>query len=108
MPAVSAKDQRKFALRRDGRYGENAAGKWVRKSAFREIDYDPDSPDKLREFDSFDAAFEFDEKCREDGTGGRKAKFFAEAKDTAPESQRALRRCFHMQSKRAAMRHSAT
>ena len=31
-------------------YGENAAGKWVRCSAFREIDYAPDDPTKLREF----------------------------------------------------------
>ena len=32
------------------RYGENAAGKWVRRSAFREVDYAPDDPTKLREF----------------------------------------------------------
>ena len=52
-------------------HGQNASGKWVRCSAFREIDYDIDSPDRLREFDSFDKAFEFDEARRLDGTGGR-------------------------------------
>ena len=34
---VDAKGQRRCALKRDGRYGENGAGKWVRASAFREI-----------------------------------------------------------------------
>ena len=62
-------------MKRLGRYGENAAGKWVRCSAFREIDYDPEKPSSLREFDNFEDAFTFDEACRLDGTGGRKAKF---------------------------------
>ena len=36
------------------RYGENAAGRWVRRSAFREIDYAPDDPTKLRECATFE------------------------------------------------------
>ena len=32
-------------MKRDGRYGENAAGKWVRASALREIDNDPENPE---------------------------------------------------------------
>ena len=82
--------QRRTRLKRECRYGQNAAGKWVRSSAFREIDYDPDNPEKLQEFDSFDAAFEFDEQCREDGTGGRNAKFSPQPKNTVPDSQMAL------------------
>ena len=72
------------------RYGKNAAGKWVRKSAFREIDYDPDAPDKLREFNTFDDAFAFDEERRLDGTGGRHAKPYPKAKDSVPKEQLAL------------------
>ena len=82
--------QRKGRLLRDGRYGENAAGKWVRSGAFREIDYDPENPDKLREFDNFDAAFAFDEECRLNGTGGRKAVHLPKPKDTVPKDQLAL------------------
>ena len=44
-----AKAQRKDRLRREGRYGENDAGKWVRSSAFREIDYDPENPEKVQD-----------------------------------------------------------
>ena len=62
MVRQDAKSQRKGRLQRDDRYGENAAGKWVRSSAFRKIDYDPDNPDRLREFDNFDAAFAFNEE----------------------------------------------
>ena len=72
------------------KYGENAAGKWVRKSAFREIDCDRDNPDSLREFDSFEKAFEFDEARRLDGTGGRHAKPYPKPKDTVPKEQLAL------------------
>ena len=72
------------------RYGQNASGKWVRCSAFHEIEYDNDSPDRLREFDSFDKAFEFDEALRLDGTGGRHAKPYPKPKDTVPEEQLAL------------------
>ena len=72
------------------RYGENAAGKWVRSSAFREIDYDPENPNRLREFDNFDAAFTFDEECRLNGTGGRKAAHLPKPKDTVPKDQLAL------------------
>ena len=85
-----AKTQRKYALKRDWRYGENAAGKWVRSSAFREIDYDPENPNRLREFDNFDAAFTFDEECRLNGTGGRKAAHLPKPKDTVPKDQLAL------------------
>ena len=73
MVQLDAKAQRKCALKRDRRYAQNAAAKWVRASAFREIDYDPENPDKLREFDTFDEAFEFDEARRMDGAGGRHA-----------------------------------
>ena len=72
------------------RYGENVAGKWVRSSAFREIDYDPENPEKLREFDNFDATFAFDEECRLNGTGGRKAVHLPKPKDTVPKEQLAL------------------
>ena len=72
------------------RYGENAAGKWVRRSAFREVDYAPDDPTKLREFATFAEAFAFDEACRADGTGGRSAKYAAQPKSSVPEEQRAV------------------
>jgi hypothetical protein len=72
------------------RYGENVAGKWVRRSAFREVDYDPDDPSKLREFATFAEAFAFDEACRADGTGGRIAKYVAKPKSSVPEEQRAI------------------
>ena len=77
-------------MKRLGRYGENAAGKWVRCSAFREIDYDPEKPGSLREFDNFEDAFAFEEACRLDGTGGRKPKFSNKPKDTVPKEQLAL------------------
>ena len=85
-----ATTQRKYALKRNGRYGENAAGKWVRSSAFREIDYDPENPDKLREFNTFEEAFAFDEECRLNGTGGRKAVHQQKPKDTVPKEQLAF------------------
>ena len=72
------------------RYGENVAGKWVRSSAFRENDYDPSDPTHLREFDTFEAAFAFDEECRLNGTGGRKAVHLPKPKDTVPQKQLAL------------------
>ena len=90
MVQVDAKCQRKCRLQRDERYGKNAAGKWVRASAFREIDYDPENPDKLREFDNFDAAFAFNEECRLNCTGGRKATHMPKPKDTVPKEQLAL------------------
>ena len=68
-PSDEPAAQRRNLLKRLGRYGEHAAGKWVRCSAFREIDYDPEKPDSLREFDNFEDAFTFDEACRLDGTG---------------------------------------
>ena len=87
---LDAATQRKNALKRDGRYGENAAGKWVRSSAFREIDYDPSDPTHLREFDTFEEAFAFDEECRLNGTGGRKAAHLLKPKHTVPKEQLAL------------------
>ena len=72
-PSRESAAQRRKACQH--RYGENAAGKWVRSSAFRKIDYNPENPDKLREFDTFEEAFAFDEECRFNGTGGRKAFF---------------------------------
>ena len=90
MPTLAPDYQRKSKLKREGRYRQNASGKWVRASAFRKIDYDPDNPDRLREFDSFDKAFEFDEARRLDGTGGRHAKPHAKPKDTVPKEQLAL------------------
>ena len=88
--AQDAKTQRKQRLQREERYGENTAGKWVRSSAFREIDYDPNDPTRLREFDSFDEAFAFDEECRLNNTGGRKALYLSKPKDTVPKEQLAL------------------
>ena len=67
-PSHQPAAQRKADLKRNGSYGENAAGKWVGCSAFREIDYDPEKPGSLREFDNFEDAFTFDEACRLDGT----------------------------------------
>ena len=90
MVATDAKTQRKNALIRGCRYGLNAAGKWVRSSAFRKIDYDPENADKLREFDNFEAAFAFDEECRLNGTGGQKAAHKPKPKDTVPKEQLAL------------------
>ena len=79
-------------MKRLGRYGENAAGKWVRCSAFREIDYDPEKLGNLREFGNFEDAFAFDEACRLGGTGGRKAKFSSKPKGTVPKEQLVLER----------------
>ena len=87
---LDAASQRKGRLLQDGRYGQNAAGTWVRSSAFREIDYNPENPDKLREFDTFEEAFAFDEECRLNGTGGRNAVHLLKPKDTAPKEQLAL------------------
>jgi hypothetical protein len=72
------------------RYGENESGKWVRSSAFREIDYDPEIPDKLREFNTFNEAFEFDEECRLHGTGGRKALHKGKPRASVPREQLVL------------------
>ena len=87
--ASQAPDARRKRRCKDN-YGENAAGKWVRCSAFRRIDYDLENPDRLREFDTFDKAFEFDEARRLDGTGGRLAKPLPKPKDTVPKEQLAL------------------
>ena len=72
------------------RGGENAAGKWVRRIASREVDYALDDPTKLREFATFAEAFAFDEACRADSTGGRSAKYAAQPKSSVPEEQRAV------------------
>ena len=90
MVAQDARTQRMNRLKRENRYGENAAGKWVRSSAFREIDCDPSDPTHLREFDTFEEAFAFDEECRLNGTGGRKAVHLPKPKDTVPKEQLAL------------------
>ena len=66
-----------------------ASGSGLAHSA-RLINYDPENPDKLREFDNFDAAFAFDEECRLNGTGGRKAVHLPKPKDTVPKDQLAL------------------
>ena len=42
-------------------YGPNTAGKWVRRSDFREIDYDPKKLGILHEFGNFEDIFAFDE-----------------------------------------------
>ena len=90
MMAQDARTQRMNRLKRENRYGENAAGKWVRSSAFREIDCDPSDPTHLREFDTFEEAFAFEEECRLNGTGGRKAVHLPKPKDTVPKEQLAL------------------
>ena len=87
-PSDQADVQRKGTCK--NRYGENVAGKWVRSSAFRENDYDPSDPTRLREFDTFEEAFAFDEECRLNGTGGRKAVHLPKPKDTVPKEQLAL------------------
>ena len=84
----TAEAQRKWQCK--SRYKENAAGKWVRCVGFREIDYDPEENDRLREFDSFDEAFAFEEECRVTGTGGRNARHYPKPKDTVPKVQLAL------------------
>ena len=73
-----------------GSYGVNLTGKWVRRSGFREIDYDPKKPDRLREFDNFECAVAFDEACRLDGIGGRSAKISIKPKSTVPKEQLAV------------------
>jgi hypothetical protein len=90
-PSQGPEVQRKHACKR--RYGENESGKWVRSSAFRTIDYDPKNPDKLREFKTFDEAFEFDEECRSLGTGGRRARHMAQPRVSVPREQLALKQC---------------
>ena len=77
-------------LKRIGSYGVNLTGKWVRRSDFREIDYDPKKPDRLREFDNFEGAVAFDEACRLDGIGGRSAKISSKPKSTVPKEQLAV------------------
>ena len=89
MVRQDAKSQRRCAMQKDGRYGQNAAGKWVRSRVFREIDKDPENAGKLREFDTFEEAFEFEEACRLDGTAGRhcerkKIPRFTEGIDSCP------------------------
>ena len=79
-------------MQREKRAGENAAGKWVRPSAFRKIDYDPENLDKLRECNSFDEAFAFNEECRLNGTGCRKADHLPEPQGTDPKEQLALKK----------------
>ena len=86
--AWSAKRFREKQCRQ--RYGQNAAGKWVRCSAFRWIDYHQADSNYLREFGSFAEAFAFNEKCREDGSGGRNARCTAKPRDGVPEEQLAL------------------
>ncbi len=89
MPEAAAL-QRKNTCKRLGKYGQNLAGKWVRRTAFREVDYDPENPDRLREFAGFDDAFAFDEKCRLDGTGGRGVLHHNIPKESVPREQLAL------------------
>lgn len=62
----------------------------MRRRAFRDIDYKPDNSNELRQFDSFDDAFAFDEAQLAAGSGGRKAKYHDKPKDVVPEEQRAL------------------
>ena len=74
-------------LVRGGLYWQNAAGKWVRASAFRDVDYDPAAPGRLREFASLEEVLAFNEKCRGDGAGGPGVVHRPQPKDTVPAEQ---------------------
>ena len=79
---------RKAHLKYRKRYGRNLAGKWVRCCCFRDIDYLADDPHQFREFDTFDAAFEFEETLRLVGSGGRSAKSYSKLESEYVPSRR--------------------
>ena len=69
------------------RYAENAAGSYVRVSAFRECDYRDDG--SLREFPTEAEVLAFEAARYSDGTGNR-VKFWSAPRASVPEDQRAL------------------
>ena len=69
------------------RYAENAAGSYVRVSAFRECDYRDDG--SLREFPTEAEVLAFEAARYSDGTGNR-VKFWSAPRASVPEGQRAL------------------
>ena len=66
-------------------YGQNAAGKWVRKKAWRDCDY---IDGHLREFDQYDDILAFEEERR--AQGHCQARYEKKVRDTAPKEQLAL------------------
>ena len=69
------------------KYARNAAGKIVRRSAFRQCDYIADG--RLREFDTEADVLNFEAERYKDGTG-HKVKFWKKPKATVPREQLAL------------------
>ena len=69
------------------KYARNAAGKIVRRSAFRQCDYIADG--RLREFDTETDVLNFEAERYKDGTG-HKVKFWKKPKATVPREQLAL------------------
>ena len=65
-------------------YGTNASGKIVRKSAWRDCDYDDSG--RLWEFGSLEEAMTFEAARYEDGTG-HDCKFYKKPRVTVPEVQ---------------------
>ena len=67
-------------------YGQNAAGKWVRKKAWRDCDYENNG--HLREFDETGDVLAFEEKRRADGHC--QARYEKKPRGTVPKEQLAL------------------
>ena len=84
-PSHTAKAQR--GARALKKYGENTAGKQVRKTAFRECDYTTDG--KLMEFDTEEEVLAFEEARYQDGTG-HNVKLSKKPNDAVPKVQLAL------------------
>ena len=84
MPLSAEKKRTRRVL---ARYAQNAAGSYVRVSAFRECDYrDDGSP---REFPTEAEVLAFEAARYSDGTGNR-VKFWSAPRASVPEGQRAL------------------
>ena len=84
MPLSAEKKRTRRVL---ARYAQNAAGSYVRVSAFRECDYrDGGRP---REFPTEAEVLAFEAERYSDGTGNR-VKFWPSPKASVPEDQRAL------------------
>ena len=67
-------------------YGQNAAGKWVRKQAWRDCDYTQDG--HLKEFDSEEAFLQFEEDRYQQGAS--QAHYGKQPRGTVPREQLAL------------------
>jgi len=75
-------------MRARANYGKNAAGKWVRRKAWRECDYTPEG--HLHEFDTEDAFLKFEQSRHQQGH--YQAHYEKKARDTVPEDQLPLQR----------------